>query len=35
VLSTGVVLFSAMLVALMNLVVDVAYGVLDPRITHQ
>jgi peptide/nickel transport system permease protein len=31
----GVVLFSAMLVVLMNLVVDVAYGVLDPRIKYQ
>jgi peptide/nickel transport system permease protein len=31
----GVVLFSAMLVVLMNLVVDVAYSVLDPRIKYQ
>ena len=31
----GVVLFGATLVVVMNLVVDVAYSFLDPRIKYQ
>ena len=30
----GVTLFSAFLIILANLVVDIVHGVLDPRVSH-
>jgi len=33
-LLAGTVLFSAVLVLLANLVVDLLYGVIDPRVTY-
>jgi ABC-type dipeptide/oligopeptide/nickel transport system permease component len=30
----GIVLFSALIIVLMNLIIDLSYGFLDPRVCY-
>jgi peptide/nickel transport system permease protein len=31
----GTVLFGALIIALMNLIIDISYGFLDPRVRYE
>jgi ABC-type dipeptide/oligopeptide/nickel transport system permease component len=31
----GTVLFSALIIVLMNLIIDISYGFVDPRVCYQ
>ena len=31
----GTVLFSALIIVLMNLIIDISYGFLDPRVRYK